>query len=150
KTGPVSLRWLGAYHGGWTTAILSMNRAKTADEFREALRPWHVPTFSVVFADVDGHIGFQSTGRIPIRDIWERSYRPGWLPEHQWQGLIPFEGMPRLADPDRGWIATANNRVAPNDFPYPLSGTWNECLRARRIHQMIDAKPKLSAADCMA
>ena len=57
-----------------------MDRAKTADEFHERLRPWHVPTFCLVFADVEGHIGYHATGRIPIRNIWERGYRPGWDP----------------------------------------------------------------------
>jgi penicillin amidase len=146
-TGPVALKWLGAYQGGWLTALLDMNRARSADEFREALRPWHVPTFSVVFADVDGHIGYQSAGRIPLRQLAERGYRPGWDPRHQWRGLIPFEGMPRLADPPRGWIATANNRPAPEDFPYPLSGTWSDGIRATRIRQMIEARTVLSRAD---
>src|SRR5262249_36065264 len=123
----------------WLTALLGMNRARSAAEFREAMRPWHVPTFSVVFADADGHIGFQAAGRLPIRNVWERGYRPGWDPRHQWQGLIPFEGMPQLADPEpRGWIATANNRPAPDDFAYPLSGTWSDGQRATRIRQMLE------------
>jgi penicillin amidase len=147
KTGPVSLKWLGAYHGGWLTALLAMDRARSAEAFREATRPWHVPTFCLVFADVDGHIGYQATGRIPLRKVWERGYRPGWDPEHQWDGLIPFEGMPRLADPERGWIATANNRVAADDFPYPLSGTWSDGNRFGRIRQMIEAKEQFSRAD---
>jgi penicillin amidase len=121
-----------------------MDRAKSAGEFREAMRPWHVPTFSVVFADVDGHIGYQATGRVPIRNVRERGYRPGWDPAHQWDGLIPFEGMPRLADPERGWIATANNRPAPPDFPYPLSGTWSSGYRALRIRQIIEACDRFS------
>jgi len=150
QTGPVALRWLGAYHGGWLTALLAMNRARSAEGLREAMRPWHVPTWCLVFADVEGHIGYQATGRIPIRKVWERGYRPGWDPEHQWQGLIPFEGMPRLADPERGWIATANNRPAPEDFPYPLSGTWSDGIRARRIRQMIEAHNTLSPADISA
>jgi penicillin amidase len=144
----VSLKWLGASQGGWLTALLGMDRARSAVEFREATRPWHVPTFSVVFADVDGAIGYQSTGRIPIRKVWERGYRPGWEPEHQWDGLVPFEGMPRLVDPERGWITTANNRPAPDDFPYPLSGTWNDGLRAARIRQMIETKPTHGVQDC--
>jgi len=147
KTGPVSLKWLGAYEGGWLTALLGMNRAKSADEFRAALKPWHVPTFSVVFADVDGHIGYHSTGRIPIRKVWERGYRPGWDAEHQWQGLIPFEGMPQWSDPERGWIATANNRPAPEDFPYPLSGTWSDGLRATRVRSMLEAKSGVAYKD---
>jgi penicillin amidase len=146
-TGPVALRWLGAEEGGWLTALLGMNRARTAVEFRAALRPWHVPTFSVVFADDGGHVGFQSTGRIPVRRLPERGYRPGWDPQHQWDGLIPFEGMPRSEDPERGWLATANHRPAPDDFPYPLSGTWGDDYRARRIRTLIEARPTLSRLD---
>lgn len=141
NTGPVSLRWLGMYRGGWLTALLGMDRAGSAEALREATRPWHVPTFSVVYADIEGHIGYQSTGRIPLRSVWDRGYRPGWDPTHQWEGLIPFEGMPHVSDPQRGWVATANNRPAPDDFPYPLSGTWSDGHRAARIHQMIQATP---------
>ena len=122
----------GAYQGGWLTRLLLArpNRAGDCRTFREALRPWHVPTFSVVFADVDGNIGYQATGRIPIRDEWERGYRPGWDPSHQWQGLIPFDEMPGVSNPPRGFVATANNRVAANDFPFPLAGTWSSGHRA--------------------
>jgi penicillin amidase len=67
-----------------------------------------------------------------------RGYRPGWDRRQQWQGLIPLEAMPRLADPPRGWITTANNRPAPDDFPYPLSGTWSSGHRARRVRQMLE------------
>ncbi len=140
-TGPVSLRWLGAAPCDWLGALLRTNRAGSADEFREALRGWRVPTWSLVFADVDGRIGYQAAGAIPIRPVPERGYRPGWDPRHQWTGLIPFDGMPAVADPSRGFIATANNRPAPDDFPFPLSGTWSSGLRARRIRQMLEATP---------
>jgi penicillin amidase len=151
-TGPVSLRWLGASGGGRLPALLAMNRARSAEEFREALRPWDVPTFSIVYADTQGHTGYQAVGQIPVRPNWERGYRPGWDPGHQWQGVIPFDGMPQLRDPPCGWVATANNRVAPDDFPYPLSGTWSDGYRARRIRTMIEdrAAKRLSRADCVA
>jgi penicillin amidase len=58
--------------------------------------------------------------------------------------------MPQWADPDRGWIATANNRPAPDDFPYPLSGCWSDSQRAVRIRQMIEDRPKHSRDDCAA
>ena len=143
-TGPVSLRWLGHTHCGWLTSLLGMDRARSVSELREATRGWRVPTWSLVIADREGHIGYQAVGGIPVRGVWERGYRPGWDPAHQWQGLIPFEQMPRLEDPDRGWIATANNRVARDDFPYPLSGTWASGHRARRIRQMIEAQDGFS------
>lgn len=146
-TGPVSLRWLGAEGSGWLPALQRMNRAGSADQFRHALKEWIVPTWNLVFSDVDGNIGQQSTGRIPIRRLWERGYRPGWDPAHQWDGLIPFEGMPRLKNPERGWIATANNRPAPDDYPYPLSGTWSSGHRARRVRQRIEGRRDLSRED---
>ncbi len=144
-SGPVSIRWLGAEQGGWLTAQLQMDRAGSAAEFRQALRPWHVPTFCLVFADTQGHIGYHATGRIPLRNIWERGYRPGWDPAHQWDGLIPFEGMPQMADPAIGFVVTANHRPAPDDFAYPLSGTWGDDHRALRIRERIEAVPQLSA-----
>ncbi len=139
-TGPVSLRWLGHNHCGWLTSLLGMDRARTVSDLREATREWQVPTWSLVIADTEGHIGYQAVGGIPVRGVPERGYRPGWDPAHQWQGLIPFEQMPRLENPHRGWIATANNRVAPDDFPYPLSGKWASGHRARRIRQMIEER----------
>lgn len=147
ETGPVTLKWLGSYQGGWLTALLGMGKAKNVAEFREAVRPWHVPTFSLVVADDQGSIAFQSAGRIPLRNHLQRGYRQGWNPADQWQGLIPFEEMPHLINPDRGWIATANNRVAPDDFPHLLFGCWSSGYRALRIRQMIEAQAKHSAED---
>ncbi len=150
NAGPVSLRWLGSERCGWLEALVAMDRARSADEFREATRPWMVPTFSLVFCDSESHIGYQCTGRIPLRKQPERGYRRGWDPEHEWQGVIPFEGMPRLADPEQGFVATANNRTAPDDFPYHLSGTWTSGHRARRIRQMIEAGGKLTRDNMVA
>ncbi|MCH7729804.1 MAG: penicillin acylase family protein, partial [Planctomycetes bacterium] len=143
----ITLKWIGAYGGGWLTSLLAMDRANNVNEFREALRPWHVPTFSIVIADVDGQVAFQSVGRIPIRKSIERGMRPGWEPDHQWQGLIPFESMPHMIDPSRGWIASANNRLAPDDYPYKLFGCWNSGWRAARIRQMIESRERLAIED---
>ncbi len=148
--GPISLRWVGSSYCGLLTSYLAMNRAGSCDEFRESTKGWTVPTWSMVFADSEGHIGYQSTGLLPLRKFWRRGLLEGWNPEHQWDGFIPREGMPRWADPERGWIATANNRPAPDDFPYPLSGTWNSGHRCRRIRQMIEQRGKLSRDDLVA
>lgn len=146
--GPVSLRWLGFEPCGWLAALLGMNRARSCQEFREAGRPWICPTFNLVFADLDGNIGFQSVGRIPVRKVAERGYRPGWEVQHQWTGVIPYDEMPGLINPRRGYVVTANNRLAPSDFPYPLAGCWASGHRARRIRQQIETKKVWSREDC--
>jgi len=147
-TGPVSLRWVGFDYCGWLPALLDMGRARDAKEFRAATKPWACPTFNLVYADADGHIGHQCVGKIPIRDNWDRGYRPGWDPRHQWQNYVPFDVLPRLIDPRRGFAVTANNRTAPDDYPYPLSGTWSTGHRAKRIRELIEERPKLSREDC--
>tara|TARA_Y100000588_G_scaffold394979_1_gene518827 strand:+ start:3781 stop:6153 length:2373 start_codon:yes stop_codon:yes gene_type:complete len=139
-TGPVSLRWMGEDPCDEISSMLEMNRANSAKEFREALRPWIVPTFSFVFADLKGHIGYQASGRLPIKKDWNRGYRRGWDPKHQWNETIPFEEMPSISDPPNGWVRSANNRTAPEDFPYPLSGVWSSGYRAQRIREMIESE----------
>jgi penicillin G amidase len=147
STGPVSLRWLGAEFSDEITCGLAAARARSAAEFREALREWRVPTVSFVVADVDGHIRYQCAGRIPIRNDWDRGYRPGWDPRHQWTACIPYDEMPAESDPPAGWVRSANNRTAPPDFPHPLSGTWNSAYRALRIRQMLEAQQRFAKGD---
>jgi penicillin amidase len=139
-TGPVSLRWMGAEPCDEITSMMDMSLSGNVDEFREALRSWIVPTWSFGFADVEGHIGYQAAGTLPIRESWTRGYRSGWDPEQQWNETIPFEGMPAIVDPPSGWIRSANNRTAPEDFPYPLSGVWSSGYRALRIREMIEER----------
>ncbi|MFO1095262.1 MAG: penicillin acylase family protein [Planctomycetaceae bacterium] len=147
--GPVSLRWQGSEFCEWLPAMLRMNRAQTVAEQHAAVRGWLVPAFCLVFGDVDGHIGYRATGELPRRGNVERGFREGWNPAQQWQGRIPFSEMPHVTDPARGFMVTANNRVAAGDFPYPLSGTWGSGHRAQRIREVLEAKSQQSVPDCM-
>ncbi|MFZ4662442.1 MAG: penicillin acylase family protein [Caldilineaceae bacterium] len=146
-TGPVAFRWLGATISDEITPLLNAVRTANCDAFRAALHDWRSPTFSFIFADTAGAIGYQCSGRIPIRHNWERGYRPGWDPAHQWQGLIPYAGMPALTNPLQGWIRTANNRTAPADYPYPLSGTWSSGHRAERIRHLLEEQRHFDQSD---
>jgi penicillin amidase len=145
--GPISLRWMGATECHEMTVFLTLNRAQSASELREAVRNWRVPTWSLVFGDTQGHIGYQCVGRIPVRKIAERGCRPGWDPRHQWQGAIPFDQMPAIDDPKSGWVRSANNRTAPADFPHPLGGTWGSGHRAKRIREILESKRRFSLDD---
>ncbi|NKB68136.1 MAG: hypothetical protein GKR89_13825 [Candidatus Latescibacteria bacterium] len=146
-TGPVACKWVGASASDELSCLLALNAAPDCAAVRAALEPWVLPTLSMGFADTEGHIGYQAIGRIPLRDNWRQGYRPGWDPKHQWQSFIPYKGLPALADPEQGYVRSANNRGAPPDFPYPLSGTWNSGYRAQRIRGELEQREGLTRAD---
>ena len=146
-TGPISLRWAGALPCAWPSSLLALNVAESCAELEDALRGWGAPTLSMVFADVDGGFGYRATGQVPIRSRLERGYRRGWDPGDAWQGMIPFEGMPAVREPMRGWVATANNLPAPSDYPHPLANMSPTGYRARRIRQMLESRESHSRED---
>jgi penicillin amidase len=149
----LSCRWTGQEVLADTQAVLDMNRAHDWASFRDALATWRLPIFNLVYADVDGHIGWQATGSIPIRGDGDltRGYRPANDPAHAWTGSIPFDDLPRLEDPARGWVGTANNRpVDTAEQTVPLYGWWAPGHRAVRIRQLLDDGQTVSADDMRA
>jgi penicillin amidase len=119
-------------------ALLPMLRATSADEFEEVLRPWVDPCNNILFADVHGQIGYRTRGQVPMRsraNAWLPV--PGWTGDHEWQGVIPFEAMPCLRNPEAGFIVTANNRIVDDTYPHYLALHYEPGFRARRIRDRL-------------
>ena len=144
---PLSMRWIGAEHLDDVRALLAVQRAADWAGFRAALADWALPIFNWLYADADGAIGYQCAGRVPLRGRVVRGYRRADEPADRWRGYVPYEAMPRSERPPRGFQATANNRVAADDYPYPLYGTWAGGNRALRIRQRLEAVEKVSPAE---
>ena len=90
-----------------------------------------VPGQNLVYADVDGTIGYQCTGLHPVRRDGDGTTPvPGWTAEHEWEGFIPFEELPFAVDPDRGYLVTANDRIHDEGYPH-LIGARLPCARSR-------------------
>ena len=148
---PLALSWTALQPGTMVRSILLLDQASNWEEFREALSYWDVPSQNFVFADVEGNIGYQAPGRIPIRASGNGSMPvPGWTGEYEWVDHIPFDELPRAFNPPEGYIVTANNAVVGPDYPYFISMDWSPGYRARRIVELIEADPSLSVADMQA
>jgi penicillin amidase len=145
---PLAFSWTALQPGTMVHSFLGLDRASNWDEFREALSYWDVPSQNFVYADVEGNIGYQSPGRIPIRASGDGSMPvPGWTGEYEWEGYIPFDELPRAFNPDEGYIVTANNAVVGPDFPHFISMDWDPGYRARRIVELIEADSSISMED---
>ena len=115
-------------------ALLNMLRARSAAEIDQSMEDWVDPVNNFLFADVDGNIGYLTRGLVPIRSRangWLPV--PGWTGEHEWQGYIPFDEMPRSHNPEANYIVTANQRVVGHDYPYYIGLDHAPEFRARRI-----------------
>jgi len=100
------------------------------------------------YADVTGNIAYHATGHIPIRkDNQGYIARKGWDPEQDWQGYLPFEQNPKLVNPNKGYIVTANNRVQTPDYPHYITSSYSGPSRARRITELIEEKDRLGVDD---
>lgn len=149
---PLALRWVSLGEQDQTIeAIINVNRAKNWTEFTDALRPAVAPSQNYVYADVEGNIGYLAPGLIPIR----QPGHTGKLPvlgtgELDWKGFISFEQLPQSFNPERGYIISANNRIAPSEYPFVLGSDWAEPFRAERIEELILSKNKLSLKDMQA
>jgi penicillin amidase len=123
-------------------------KAHNWKEFTQALRSFTAPTQNVVYADVDGHIGYYAAGIVPVRKSGDGSVPyDGATDAGDWTGWIPFDKLPHLYDPPNGIIVTANQRIVGTDYPYFLTHSWAQPYRARRIWDLLNQKPKLTIDD---
>ena len=138
----IALKWTALTPSTPFEAIWGFDKAQNWTDFRAAAKNFHVPAQNLVYADVEGNIGYQMPGDIPIRANGDGRYPvPGWTDEYEWTGFIPFEEQPYTFNPPEGYIATANNQVPPRDYPYLITADWDYGYRANRIVQMIDDAP---------
>jgi len=118
--------------------LLPMMKASSVDELNEAMRRWVDPGNNLVSADVQGNIAYLNRGQVPLRPLANAWLPvPGWTGEHEWQGNIPFEALPRLRNPSAGFIVSANNRIPDQDYPYYIALSYAPESRARRIYQRL-------------
>jgi penicillin G amidase len=132
-------------------ALWEVNRAADWPGFRAALRHFVGPIQNMVYADVDGTIGFIAPGLVPIRRSGQ-GWMPaqGWTGMHDWTGFIPFEALPSAVNPPSGHFVTANNKIVPDSYPYFLSRDWDLPNRAERIEALLAATPVQTTASSAA
>jgi penicillin G amidase len=146
----VSLQWTALTPGSTAQAIFALNRARDWNGFRQAAALFDVPAQNLVYADVDGNIGYQTPGTIPVRQVGDGTVPlAGWTSANGWAGTVPFEELPSVLNPARGYIVTANNAVSGNG-PM-ITQDWDLGYRAAGIEHLLAERiaegTKLTADD---
>lgn len=133
-----ALRWVGSEPGtAGYLGSLSLNRARSWPEFLAALERWKVPSENLLYADVDGNVGWKVAGLTPVRKGWH-----GLLPvpgdgRYEWQGFLPAAELPQDFNPRRHFLATANHNILPPGYRHELGYDWASLFRFERIVEVL-------------
>ena len=171
ETRQIALQWLIYDTREIGIPLFDLDSAQNWEQFRKALSVFATPSQNVVYADVDGNIGYQPMGFIPVRAAatpasakaalaGDPGSGDGTVPvsgadgKHDWTGYVPFDKLPAVYNPPGGIIATANARITPNGYPYLLATQWFPPYRVERIYHVLQsgaqAGKKFSSADMLA
>lgn len=146
---PLALRWSLTESAPLFKALVDLNRATNWDSFRQALKGWGAPNLNFIYADVDGNIGYQAAGTIPIRAANYQGLvpMPGESGDYEWEGYIPFDQLPSIFNPPSGFVANANSKVTTDDDRYHLSFEWGDPYRIQRITELLSADHQFTVED---
>ena len=145
-----AMRWTALEPGGLANSYNWLGKAKNWKQFREVMRQVWGPAQNVVYADVDGNIGYVMAARVPIRKKGHGEIPvPGDTDEYEWAGYIPFEQLPQSFNPESGLIVTANARVTGPDYKPYLTDRWEEPYRTARIYDLLHDKHDLRPEDML-
>lgn len=135
----VALRWTALQPAPTFDAVLLINTARNWEDFRRAARLFTVPAQNLIYADIDGNIGYQAPGTIPVRAKYDGKWPvPGWDSRYDWRQFIPFSELPRSLNPPEGFITAANQRVVPAGYPWPMqTDEYTFGARAQRINERL-------------
>jgi len=148
----LALRWVGTEPGtAGYLGSLAVDRATNWSEFEEAMKRWKVPSENIVYADVEGNIGEHSTGLAPLRKTWTGLLPVPGAADYEWSGYVPNSELPHTFNPPDGFVATANHKMIPDNFPYKVGFEWAPPYRVHRIEEVLsgirDSGRKITLSD---
>jgi penicillin amidase len=127
-------------------ASLRMNQAKNWDEFREACNFSNIPGENMIWADREGNIGWQAVGIAPVRKNFSGLVPVPGDGRYEWDGYLPIIQKPSINNPEKGFIATANQNVTPENYTHwdAIAYRWSDAYRGNRINEILGSGKKLS------
>ncbi|MFG2224976.1 penicillin acylase family protein [Streptomyces sp. NPDC048644] len=143
------LFWSGFEPSAEVACCQLMWRAGGPGEFREVLRGFGVPVLNVVLACQDGTVSVKTAGHVPAR-VPGSGRAPAEKEQvaASWRGFLDFDDLPEDADPERGYVVSANHKMLPDDDPVDVGADWVAPYRAERIEELITTAPEITPEAC--
>lgn len=150
-TVPLALKWTNLMPTSELDAVMQIDQATDWDSFKKGLENFKAPAQNFVYADIEGNIAYRGNGLIPIRSKGDGLLPvPGWTGEYEWKGYIPYDELPTVMNPKKGYLVTANNKVVGDDYPYFITTEWAPPYRATAITEALANRTDLTLEDVIA
>ena len=148
KAFAVRCAWLEA-GGSPYLASLRMNQAENWDEFREACNFSHIPGENMIWADHEGNIGWQAVGIAPVRKNFSGLVPVPGDGRYEWDAYLPIKQKPNIYNPEKGFLATANQNVTPENYIRwdAIAYRWADPYRGNRINEVLSSGKKFTMED---
>jgi len=152
----LSLRWTIYEPGSVNAPFFAIDAAGDWPSMLSAFSKWGGPPQNLMYADDQGHIAYHAVGQVPIRGDVNNPSPLSPVPtdasapdaaSHEWAGMIPFDQLPQALDPPDGVLATANSRVTPDGYRFPITLDWMAPYRTDRIYKVLEASAQRASDD---
>jgi penicillin amidase len=130
-------------------ASLRMDQAKTWEEFQEACTYSNIPGENMIWADTQGNIGWQAVGIAPVRNNYSGLVPVPGDGRYEWAGYLPIIQKPNELNPEKGFIATANQNVTPDEYDNwnAIGYSWSDPYRGDRVNEVLAKNDQLNRED---
>lgn len=146
-----ALRWSAAEPGGFQFPFFDVDRARNWDEFNAALKRLPGPGSNVVYADVDGNIGYHAAGMLPVRRNFDGDVpHDGAGGEFEWDGFLPYEKLPSAFNPPSGYIVSSNQNPFPTAYDSRVGGDFAPYYRSHQIRHILTSRNGWRVEDMLA
>ncbi|TYP93322.1 penicillin amidase [Fodinibius salinus] len=142
-----AMQWIAYKKSNELRYFLDINKAENYKDYRQAIRHYESPAQNWVFAD-SSNIALTVAGKYPLK--WNEQGRfigDGSNPKYDWQGWIPFEQIPYVKNPDRGFVSSANQTPTDSTYPYYLDSNFAPYERGHRINKRLAAMDNITPKD---
>jgi penicillin amidase len=145
---PLALAWTALREPWPTETSIDLGLATSGAELVDAFSGFAMPCMNLVWGDAGGSIGYKLVGKLPRRPGGCPDLpKPGWTGEYEWDGYVPFDELPEIVDPPGGQLVTANNRIAPEDYPHHVTSEYMDGYRAARIDELLRERERHTLDD---
>jgi len=125
KNNVLAIRLVGLDRANMFLQWWKMLNSKNFDEFETALKMAQIPFWNVMYADKLGQIFYVFNGLVPKRkqnswEYWDRII-PGGKSEDIWTEVHAYDDLPKIKNPEIGWLQNANDPPWSSTIPMVLN-----------------------------